>query len=70
MSDLVFVGVKSYRKGDEVDCVGVWCDRAQAVTDISKEHSYNPEFSEPEEGFWGTEEWSISLEEQTIRKRD
>lgn len=68
MSDILFVGLKSYRKGDEMECIGIWKTRAKAVEDISKEHSYNPEFSDAGDGFWGTEEWSISLEEKTVRE--
>jgi len=67
-SKVMFVGIKGYRKCDEPECVGVWEDRAQAITDISNEHNYNSDFSDPENGFWGTEEWSIFLQEQ--EKRD
>jgi hypothetical protein len=67
IGDVVFVGVIGYRKGDEIECVGVWTDRAQAIEDISKEHQGNPEFNDPEAGYWGTEEWTITLEEQKVR---
>jgi hypothetical protein len=67
MNKTVFVGVIGYRKGDEVECVGVWNDRAQAVKDISAEHTFNSDFSDPNDGYWGTEEWTITLEEQKVR---
>jgi len=63
----IFVGVIGYRKGDEVECVGTWADRAKAIKDISAEHKGDPEFSNPEDGYWGTTEWTITLEERKLR---
>jgi hypothetical protein len=67
IGNTVFVGVIGYRRGDEIECVGVWTDRDEAVSDIAKEHGGNPDFSDPVEGYWGTEEWTITLEEQKVR---
>ena len=64
--DTLYVAIKGYRKEEEPECVGIWRDRAQAVKDISEEHNYGSEFSDPDNGFWGTEEWSIFLTEETI----
>jgi len=66
--NIVYVAVKSYRKDDLPECVGVWADRSRAITEISQEYYYNEDenFSHPEDGWWGTTEWSISLTEQKI----
>ncbi len=63
----VFVGMRLERGSDEPECVGVWADRDEATQEISDKYSYSDEFSDPEHGFWGTEEWSIWLEGHEVK---
>lgn len=65
----VFVGVRLNRHDDEPQIVGVWSDREEATQEISSKYSYNEDFSDPEHGFWGTEDWSIWLEGHPVKAK-
>tara|TARA_Y100001935_G_C17171550_1_gene440503 strand:+ start:336 stop:536 length:201 start_codon:yes stop_codon:yes gene_type:complete len=63
----IWVGIIDYRECyEEADCAGLWREREAAVKDISDRFNFNPEFSDAKAGYWGTEEWTLTLKEREL----
>lgn len=65
MEIIVYLPIVSYREHADAHSLGIFLKKEDAFAMIEKK-GYNPDFSEPNGGYWGTEEYTINLEEHVI----